>query len=211
VLRLSRYASSLVLRLPPRVLNWPVLVAACGLGALVLALNSHGGSLAAAKTSRAPTSAHLGPSPQLRSASFVQSPEPIAVNVDDLALESVGVSPVADRMSSSALWKEAFASRQPAMLSFAPSQVHALPLLHASPKAPLTLPRATSSASSNKLESKPARSRDLPEPSVAPANVPDTPTPIENSPASSGLTSAACNPPYALDRNGRKKFRLECF
>ncbi|HEX3855641.1 MAG TPA: serine/threonine-protein kinase, partial [Polyangiaceae bacterium] len=212
-LRLSQRASALLLRLPPRVRNWPMLVAACGLGALVFALHSRTGSVAAAKTSRTAAAAHAGPALQLRSpASRAQGPEPTAVNVNDLALESVDVSALPERMSSSALWKDAFASRQPAMSSLAPAQVHALPVLHSSPRAPAALSDAASTAaSSSKLEPKLAHSRNKPEPSVAPAKIPDAPAVVEQSAASSGLTSATCNPPFALDRNGRKKFRPECF
>ncbi len=206
----SRYASSQVSRLPPRARSWPVLVAVAGLGVLALVLNSRPGSVGAAKAGRTATSAQFGPTLQLGApALLAPRPEPTAVNVNDLALESVGVSQSSVRVSSPALWREAFASRQPAMVSLAPPQVHALPVLHTSPRPPASLSTAASIALSTKREAKPARPRNLPEPVTA-ARFADVPATVAKT-ATNLSPAATCNPPYVLDQNGRKKFRPECF
>jgi serine/threonine protein kinase len=198
---LLRTASLLVSRVPRRIRSLPAFVAACGLSALAIVLSSQPAPVATASVGRtAPSGRSAPPLPLRAPVSLAPLPEPTAVNVDDLALESVRVSLNPARESSGALWKDGFASHSPVMSSPAPSS-------------PVLSSAAASKASSTKLEPKPVRSRALAAPVVVvlPAKPTDAPATLEKAAASSSPPSASCNPPYALDRNGRKKFRPECF
>jgi hypothetical protein len=83
-------------------------------------------------------------------------------------------------------------------------------LAPAPPNASPLLAGSASPSSSAKLEPNRARAS-LSEPPPALAKLAEDRSTAKAPANGSSVLSLKCNPPYAFDRNGRKKFRPECF
>ena len=198
-----------------RRLSW--LYALGGLVLAMLAMGSRPSSSNGVSPGRAtalprvPEHAPAFVSARAASAELKALAETPAVNVDDLALESELVSPSTERARSAPLWKTAWPARSatPSLLGF--QQERVLSLSSVSPTTSRLVSGAASTQASLKVEPKHAQLDSLDPPRQPLAKLVDEPLPAKTIEVSASATALKCNPPYAFDHNGRKKFRPECF